>query len=668
MSIQNLLQRFSALLPFSKLGALALRKFDGSLLSVPFTRAGVSFVFRGGQFLNLAENEPEWDDPFDSERPRLWFRPETENLIRDSEPDSSPALGTSTNLQFDANGWDIGLAGKIMFGDNSVARTYFNTPETSAQTRYGISFLMKTASGNYPSFGLGPTKIARVVLGGVAVESNYIISEPIPGIFFVSVSAFCLNASTDNGIVKGVDNSSESFEVSAISLVSGYAPTYLSHYIRTYGAPETRSATSLPPLTPIASGLLDVAEGTIVLGAYFTRSHTEAVDTLLELGTDDGLKVESGYNLTFITVYRNGSPVVRKSITQGDILFVFSWDVSGWKLFNNDNPTPIAEGSDVLNVQDRLAFFSGVIPFGLEVLAAQGKSLSDSEGAELWSRLSQDIESPLGEVVPTTVTEIPVDSPYVGLDVNDPQLILINDPITKWLVRDGVWDSSGWWVSSAKWVSSPSPTPTTPDLLSSPTLSGDTDLGDTLTVNPGSWSGADTIETQILRDGSPVSGATATTYVIVAADQGTTLVARVTATNTEGSTVVNSNALVIPEAPPPPPPPSGLPELDTEVTITGVAEVGNVLTLNPGQWTDADSFGYRWYRDGVVIVGEDALTYELTAIDDESVVYGEVVATNANGSTTVQSNNLLISDDWLFRDGTLDITGIFRNDGYLPTN
>ena len=69
-----------------------------------------------------------------------------------------------------------------------------------------------------------------------------------------------------------------------------------------------------------------------------------------------------------------------------------------------------------------------------------------------------------------------------------------------------------------------------------PVISGTTTQGETLSVTNGTWTGnpAPTFTYQWERAGTPISGATANTYLLVAADVGNTLTCVVTATNSEG--------------------------------------------------------------------------------------------------------------------------------------
>ena len=78
-----------------------------------------------------------------------------------------------------------------------------------------------------------------------------------------------------------------------------------------------------------------------------------------------------------------------------------------------------------------------------------------------------------------------------------------------------------------------------------PVASGTGTVGQTLTCTNGTWQYSPTFAYQWLRDGVAVSGATASTYVLVAADSTHSLSCRVTATNPAGSASAASNAIAV---------------------------------------------------------------------------------------------------------------------------
>jgi hypothetical protein len=80
-----------------------------------------------------------------------------------------------------------------------------------------------------------------------------------------------------------------------------------------------------------------------------------------------------------------------------------------------------------------------------------------------------------------------------------------------------------------------------------PAVTGTGTVGQTLSVTNGNWQYVPTSYAyQWLRGGNtPISGATAATYVLVAADSGTSVSCRVTATNAAGPTPIVSNAIAV---------------------------------------------------------------------------------------------------------------------------
>lgn len=73
--------------------------------------------------------------------------------------------------------------------------------------------------------------------------------------------------------------------------------------------------------------------------------------------------------------------------------------------------------------------------------------------------------------------------------------------------------------------------------------------------------------------------------------------------------------------------------------ITGTATEGETLSLSNGTWSNTpDAYAYIWKRDGVVISGAAAATYELTEDDVGAVITASVVATNLGVSAVANSN------------------------------
>ena len=123
--------------------------------------------------------------------------------------------------------------------------------------------------------------------------------------------------------------------------------------------------------------------------------------------------------------------------------------------------------------------------------------------------------------------------------------------------------------------------PTPPTNTTPPTISGTTVQGQTLTATNGTWSGNPTSYTHQWRrcntSGTActdITTATTPTYTLQAADTGSTLRIRVTATNTAGpSTPTDSTQTTIVTAPPP-----AVPANTALPAVSGTAQVGQTLS------------------------------------------------------------------------------------------
>jgi alpha-tubulin suppressor-like RCC1 family protein len=168
---------------------------------------------------------------------------------------------------------------------------------------------------------------------------------------------------------------------------------------------------------------------------------------------------------------------------------------------------------------------------------------------------------------------------------------------------------SGYTSVSQTSVESAVVTPLSFETTSLPTLSGDTTVGQTLTVDPGSWSPAVDSFAYVWKRGSAViEGASRSTYVLQPADAGHVITAAVTGVKVGYSSDVKVSA------------PTGLVDLAsfisaTSPTISGSVVVGQTLTAVPGTWSPAATFGYVWKRNGFVISGETSESYVVQSSD-----------------------------------------------------
>ncbi|WP_353951886.1 carboxypeptidase regulatory-like domain-containing protein [Knoellia sp. S7-12] len=168
-----------------------------------------------------------------------------------------------------------------------------------------------------------------------------------------------------------------------------------------------------------------------------------------------------------------------------------------------------------------------------------------------------------------------------------------------------------------------------------PTISGSRTVGYTLTAVTGAWGPTPvTLAYQWYRTGVAITGATASTYKLAAADQTKTMTVRVTGTKTGYTSVAKTSAATTAvlgalTAPTP--------------TISGSKIVGSTLTAVPGTWGPAPvTLAYQWYRSGVALTGATASTYKLATADQTKTMTVRVVGSKA-GYTSVAKTSAATS-------------------------
>jgi hypothetical protein len=175
-----------------------------------------------------------------------------------------------------------------------------------------------------------------------------------------------------------------------------------------------------------------------------------------------------------------------------------------------------------------------------------------------------------------------------------------------------------------------------------PMISGVVQRGSTLTASAGSWSGnisSYVYEWQRSSDGgstwSSISGASGATYSPSVRDESTRLRVYVSATGSGGTASAVSPAtgpvLLAPPISTSPP------------AATGTAQVGSVLTAQPGGWAPAEeTFAYLWqrrYGSGAFqnIPGVSGTTYTVSPVDLGDTIRVIITASNVDGSATATS-------------------------------
>ena len=187
-----------------------------------------------------------------------------------------------------------------------------------------------------------------------------------------------------------------------------------------------------------------------------------------------------------------------------------------------------------------------------------------------------------------------------------------------------------------------------------PTISGTAQVGETLTASTPGIADSDgltfaTFTYQWIKldsnlNDSDISGATASTHTLVAADAGTGIKVRVSFTDDAGNTesLTNESALIVMAANNPA---TGAP------TISGTAQVGETLTASTTGIADSDgltnvTFTHQWLADDAAISGATASTHTLVAADAGKAIKVRVSFTDDAGNTeSLTSGARSLSED-----------------------
>jgi hypothetical protein len=178
---------------------------------------------------------------------------------------------------------------------------------------------------------------------------------------------------------------------------------------------------------------------------------------------------------------------------------------------------------------------------------------------------------------------------------------------------------------------------TAPANTVAPVISGTNTFGSTLTTTNGTFTGTTplTYTYQWLRGGSPITGETASTYVIGASDSLAAITCEVKATNSYGFDSEVSNTITVQDFAP-------INTVAPTVSPSGTQSTGTLITANVGTWTGVVpiTYEYKWTRNGVAISGATASTYTIQLADDGTTIRVEVKGTNAYGvSAFIASSN-----------------------------
>ena len=137
-----------------------------------------------------------------------------------------------------------------------------------------------------------------------------------------------------------------------------------------------------------------------------------------------------------------------------------------------------------------------------------------------------------------------------------------------------------------------------------PTTTGTSTVGSTLTTTPGTWDFGTTFSMQWLRDGSAITGATSSTYVLTPADAGKNISVQVTGTK-PGFTSVQKTSIAQKVL-------NGTLQVKP-IRVSGSVKVGVTLNGTSAPFAVGAKISYQWLLDGKAISGATKATYKLLA-------------------------------------------------------
>ena len=199
-------------------------------------------------------------------------------------------------------------------------------------------------------------------------------------------------------------------------------------------------------------------------------------------------------------------------------------------------------------------------------------------------------------------------------------------------------------------VQTTAPAPVAPSNTAAPTVSGTAQVGQTLSATTGSWSGTSPISFAYKWQDcnssgascTAIAGATSGSYLLASSDQGHTIRAVVTASNSTGSASASSAQTAVVQTTAPAP---VAPSNTAAPTVSGTAQVGQTLSATTGSWsgTSPISFAYKWQdcnssgASCTAIAGATSGSYLLASSDQGYTIRAVVTASNSTGSASASS-------------------------------
>lgn len=176
--------------------------------------------------------------------------------------------------------------------------------------------------------------------------------------------------------------------------------------------------------------------------------------------------------------------------------------------------------------------------------------------------------------------------------------------------------------------------PGTQRLTPSPTLTGSTKVGQTLTTNPGTWDTGAVLSYQWLRDGVEIPQETSATHALSPLDFGKSISVQVTSkvlgfldvSKTSSPSKVSAGVMA-PSMP----------------RLSGTVKVGSTIKTVVSPWVSGAKITYKWFANGVQIKGQNSSSLKLLATYKAKRIAVEVTQ-SATGYTlaTKSSQSVLV--------------------------
>jgi hypothetical protein len=203
-------------------------------------------------------------------------------------------------------------------------------------------------------------------------------------------------------------------------------------------------------------------------------------------------------------------------------------------------------------------------------------------------------------------------------------------------------------------------TPTKPPLSAgSPGISGSSVMGQSLTAREGTWAVGVFFKYQWLRDGTPITGATARIYTTVAGDSGHIVSVQITGSlNGFADTTATAPGIEIA--------PASF-TVTTLPSLSGTFATGRALTVANGTWIPAPTaFTYEWYRDGILLPDATGSTYTLAPEDANTTIWVEVTGSRLGYEELTKNSAQVTTPKFFTTAPTPTISGTLRS-GYTLT-